>query len=161
MKLCFNRLWDEFSLSKNVVELIPVEEDGAQGGILCFLDSGTFFMESNQETLRCSSVFDFKKPPQSGWEIFCLCWIENSSCCRQIAAHSREIQIFNLQPSHVHSPFFYSFCRGAEQGREMTKSFLNLISIGYGGKCFYYRFFQGKKKKKTKKTTKQTNYQIM
>lgn len=147
MNLCFNRLWDEFNLSKNVVDLIPVEEDETQGGILCFLDSGTFFMESNQETRRWSSVFDLEKTLQSGWEIFCLCWIENCSVGKLQPIPDKFSYSTSSLPTSINPSFIPSVDgqNREEKSQTILKPAFHLVSWKM---CLLEVFFQGKKKKK-------------
>lgn len=122
-----------------------MEEDETQGEILCFLDSGTFFMESNQESRRWSSVFDVKKTLQSGWEIFCLCWIENCSAVgklQPIQANS------DIEPSAFPHPLtLLLFLLGREIANHLKKK--NSFPLGIVENVFIRVFSKEKKKNKT------------
>lgn len=144
MNLCFNRLWDEFSLSKNVVDLIPMEEDETQGEILCFLDSGTFFMESNQESRRWSSVFDVKKDPPVRMGDLLSLLDRKLFCCRQIAAHPGKFRYWTFSlPTSINPSFIPSGKRNCKPFKKK-----NSFPLGIVENVFIRVFSKEKKKPK-------------
>lgn len=117
MNFCFNRLGEEFTLSRNGVDVIPVEH--GEESCVSWIQA-RFSWKAIKKLRDAPSVFGLEKTLQSGWEIFCLCWIANSSAVGKLQPIPDKFKYFNLPISH--SPFILSV-EGQNREEKMQNHF--------------------------------------
>lgn len=98
-----------------------------------------------KQSRRCASVFDLKKKKtlQSGWEIFYLSWIENSSAVGKLQPIPDKFRFSTCSLPISLNPHLIPSVDGQNR-EEKLQIILKTASIGYHGKCIYSSFFPGK-----------------
>lgn len=129
MKLCFKRLLVKKGHSNKSVEV----NSNRVGGTLCFLDSGTFLMEGNQETCSRSTVL-FRLQLGCKSSVFDL----------QFAYLVSILYKSNLQASCIHSLSFISSKVRQNREEKLKNNLLKLCFQTISSKVGYRWAEQGR-----------------
>lgn len=143
MNLCFNRLGEEFTLSRNVVDLIPVEH--GEESCVSWIQA-RFSWKAIKKLGDAPVSLVQKRPSSQGGRSF----VSAGQKTLQLQANCSPFQTnSDISTSSFPHPFtlpLFFLQRGRTGKRNCEIIFKTAFPIGYNRKRFYCRFFQEKKK---------------